>query len=482
MNELDKAKLFHIKNSILRNTDMLNLRQIGVGEYFEKLFYRGGELHLQEEGYEHFYDKHYNALVMTIIENDKGRKIGKNHIVTRELNLPDRIWSCDMAITSPITYVGRNRNAKNARLCYGLAIDLDGVGEKQLFDILHQQSIGYMPRANIIVNSGNGVHLYFLFAEPIALFDETKRLLGKLKHAITERCWNMNTSSIKEKQIQGIFQGFRIPETRTKFGEKVTCFVTDELDAPLYHVRDLQHFGPEHLCLSDAEVDFLDKAKYFPDKLSLNKAKELYPDWYERRIVRGERKGRWHIKRDLYDWWLRRLKAGDEVKEGHRYFCMMALAMYALKCDIPLSELSEDAYKLIDEFDSKTVDPENRFVKEDAEDALKAYQENYATFPRDTIAKITGLSIKVNKRNKRPQGIHLKLARGQQAILCEIESKDWRNKNGRPKGSVKTALTAPKAMIIQEWRKSNPNGSRYACIKETGISKPTVYKWWDGQE
>ena len=59
---------------------------------------------------------------------------------------------------------------------------------------------------------------------------------------------------------------------------------------------------------------------------------------------------------------------------------------------------------------------------------------------------------------------------------------DWREGNGRPKGSVKTALTAPKAIIIQEWRKSNPNGSRYACIKETGISKPTVYKWWDGQE
>ena len=156
---------------------------------------------------------------------------------------------------------------------------------------------------------------------------------------------------------------------------------------------------------------------------------------------------------------------------------MMALAMYALKCDIPLSELSEDAYKLIDEFDAKTIDPENRSVKEDAEDALKAYQENYATFPRDTIAKITGLSIKVNKRNKRLQDIHLKLARGQQAILCEIESKDWRNKKGRPKGSVKTALTAHK-----EWRKANPKGSRYACIKETGISKPTVYKWWDGQE
>ncbi len=35
---------------------------------------------------------------------------------------------------------------------------------------------------------------------------------------------------------------------------------------------------------------------------------------------------------------------------------------------------------------------------------------------------------------------------------------------------------------ILEWRKINPNGSKLRCEKETGISRMTVYKWWDSNE
>ena len=47
-------------------------------------------------------------------------------------------------------------------------------------------------------------------------------------------------------------------------------------------------------------------------RLSLVEAKEKYPDWYERRIVKKERRGRWTVKRDLYDWWLHRIE--DEIR------------------------------------------------------------------------------------------------------------------------------------------------------------------------
>ncbi len=66
--------------------------------------------------------------------------------------------------------------------------------------------------------------------------------------------------------------------------------------------------------------------------MSLAEAKAKYPDWYERRIVKGERRGRWTVKRDLYDWWLRRIR--DEIRVGHRYHGIMTLAVYAKKCGI----------------------------------------------------------------------------------------------------------------------------------------------------
>ena len=35
-----------------------------------------------------------------------------------------------------------------------------------------------------------------------------------------------------------------------------------------------------------------------------------------------------------------------------------------------------------------------------------------------------------------------------------------------------------KQEMVQGWRKDNPNGTKYQCTKETGLSKNTVKKWW----
>ena len=32
---------------------------------------------------------------------------------------------------------------------------------------------------------------------------------------------------------------------------------------------------------------------------------------------------------------------------------------------------------------------------------------------------------------------------------------------------------------IDEWRTNNPEGRKVDCLRDTGLSKPTVYKWWN---
>lgn len=32
--------------------------------------------------------------------------------------------------------------------------------------------------------------------------------------------------------------------------------------------------------------------------------------------------------------------------------------------------------------------------------------------------------------------------------------------------------------IVQKWRLEHPNGKKSDCIRDTGLTKPTVYKWW----
>ena len=36
-----------------------------------------------------------------------------------------------------------------------------------------------------------------------------------------------------------------------------------------------------------------------------------------------------------------------------------------------------------------------------------------------------------------------------------------------------------KEHIVKEYRKNNPNARKCDCIRDTGLSKTTVYKWWD---
>lgn len=33
--------------------------------------------------------------------------------------------------------------------------------------------------------------------------------------------------------------------------------------------------------------------------------------------------------------------------------------------------------------------------------------------------------------------------------------------------------------IVKEWRESHPDGKKADCIRDTGLSKPTVYCWWE---
>ena len=73
--------------------------------------------------------------------------------------------------------------------------------------------------------------------------------------------------------------------------------------------------------------------------MTLKEAKEKYPEWYDKRIIKKKKRLTWTTNRAVYDWWKYRVKY--EATFGHRYFCIMVLAIYAVKCDIELEELSD---------------------------------------------------------------------------------------------------------------------------------------------
>ena len=395
-----------------------------------------------------------NGIALEIKGGGKARRC----TLTDELQELDELVGKEFAIMSPVSYFGNSRAGRNARYLYALAFDLDGVDMPQLRDTIHQMNRGFIPAATFIVNSGNGLHLYYLLDSPVAMYPQNQKFLKELKYALTRRIWNRYTSKIREPQIQGVLQGFRVIGSGTKLG----------LDCPVVAYRYGKRVSIEYLLgfLPDTNGD-LQRVTGILEKgtISLEEAKKKYPDWYERRIVRGEKRGRWTVKRDLYDWWLRKIET--EIHVGHRFYGIMTLAIYAVKCNIPEDELRRDAYTLLRIFDDMSYDNSNRFTEDDVISALEMYNENYVTFPRDDIAKYSGIPIPANKRNWRKQEVHLQIARFTKAGMktsCEPLNE------GRPS----------KEQMIREYMFDHPHETNKTKIaKSLNIHRNTVAKYYD---
>lgn len=366
------------------------------------------------------------------------------------------LQEADFAILNGITYFGRKNVQDHASTMRAMIFDLDGTDAKHLANFFSGAIRGdAYPVPNYVVMSGHNIHLYYVFEYAVPLYPNIKIQLRELKFALTRKIWNHYTTTIKNPQYQGINQGFRVIGGKTKVeGQRVRAF---KLNDHPFNLETLGKYVPEESRVDESQLFKL-------TFMTLEEAKEKYPDWYERRIVRKEPKGSWTCKRALYDWWLRQIQSG--ATHQHRYFCIMCLAIYGVKCGIPFEEVKKDAYDLIPFLNLLKVD--EPFTESDVETALECYDSDYITFPRDVISKLTAIPIQSNRRNGRKQKQHLKLARFARDLNYE-DSNGWINKNGAPS----------KKDIVQQWRLENPDGRKADCIRDTGLTKPTVYKWWD---
>ena len=442
------------RRNTLINGFLENLyEEVSYEEFYRELFPVGS---FEEKGI--YEDGKYNGIAVSIGE---GKKKVKRYIITDDLEkIEELVEGDDFCLMSPISYAGKSRKSENARFLYAMAIDVDGInGEKGMRFFLHQIEgvsenplfIGNLPRPTFLVSSGTGIHIYYVFEKPIALFPSSVKPLEMLKRRLTWQAWTQGAIDKYHRehvQYESLFQGFRMVGTITKVGTRVRAFrVGEKVD-----IDYLNSFVPAEYAVSASSLGY-------KSKLSLAEAKQKYPEWYEKRVVRKQRKGAWQCKRAVYDWWKRRVL---EVEQGHRYWGLMTLATYAVKCGIEYRELEKDAFELQPILEAKG-DP---FTADDVVHALEAFNDSYVTYPIDTIVERTGLKIQKNKRNGRKQAVHVKIMSSTRDIL--YPDGEWKNKNGAP----------IKKDQVRAWRENHPGGTKAECIKETGLSKPTVYKWW----
>lgn len=502
-------------------------RHVSMEEYFRILFEREGEIRLQENGKEHFKDGHYNAIIRKISKGGKESHIW--WIVTDTLAGIEQYRKVKFAITSPVTYAGKERSLYkretddtgklvkvdhsrigNARYLFGLAIDVDKVYLKNLRYLHHQINQGHYPEPTMLVTSGTGLHIYYCFDKPIRITKDNLYLLNLFKYSVTCMMWSYNgTSQQRKVEVHNIGQGYRIPDTQTKFDRVVLGWIRTE--KPCYYtIRELNEYvktwrrvRPEQFdetkVLADATITYLEngckktgldkkqlreleKDLRMPAHWSLATAREKFgEDWYE--YVKEHGSKDWNYDPKLYTYWLKRLQygadSGTAVSIGHRYWCIYILAAWAFNCNIPFAQLQRDAYSLMENFNN-LVDDEDKhvpFTIRDCNAALNVYKERKASgnskairLSRVSTQRITGLRIEPNKRNYNDLSTHGKYRLNKRIEYAREDGKDWTDTIvGRP----------TKEQLIADWRAAHPEGTQYGCAKELGISRTTVVKWWN---
>ena len=431
-------------------------------EFYRNIFPKGT---LQEMGV--FEKGKYNGIIVEVTKDrlDNGKPKVLRHTLTDDLEKLDEVLSRDnFCLMSPISYAGKTRDSSMARELYALTFDLDGVQTMirdvkeypyGLANLIHQiDDMEIIPKPTYIVSSGTGLHLYYVLEKPLPMFENIVEQLEILKKELTRMMWHDSISKLVDDiQYEPVCQGFRVVGSITKKGERCRAFEVGNKVTIEY----LNEFVREEY-----------KAKDFVYKsdLTLAQAKKKYPEWYEKRIANKEKRGTWKFNRAVYDKWLERLP--KEAKLGHRYWSLWVLSVTAMKCGISYEELEKDAFGLIEVMNRKDENKLDPFTEDDVLSALEGYDSAWFTYPIDKMSYRTDIPIEKNKRNYQKQEWHLEDIRSKKENM-KRRGQAFKNPEGRP----------DKKQIVRQWREAYPNGSKYRCIKETGLSKPTVYKWWN---
>ena len=454
-------KMYELKLEAQRNewddkNDLLQelFPQITNYEFFRTIFPEGA---LERKG--HPEDKRPNGMITNIVksydEEQKKHQRSETMLVFDDLKGFDMFRGRQFVVSNGILYSGNHKSKKNAYELYAFIIDLDDVSYRQIEQLIYQyDEIERIPKPTMIVNSGRGLHVYYVLEEPIKLFPYRYAALNRFKAGLTYKVWNGYTSRQKNKEYQNIFQTYRVPGSLSKLGKNY----------PIKAYKTGEKVSLEYL------NSFIEEEYKVDTSFTRGKSLEYYrvnhPEWYEKRIINGEEPDRIHYNRGMYDKWV---KWSEQAKEGSRYHTICCLFVNAYKCNVPFEEVLADALALVPILDRET-DKKEPFTESDVMDASKFYHKRFANMRVSTMREMVSFEIPKTpktKTRKKSQAEHLASIRAFRDD--KLGSPDaWRNKDGAP----------TKQQIVLDWKAEHPDGRKADCIRETGLSKKTVYKWW----
>ena len=387
--------------------------------------------------YETIFDDLEQEIPVVIIDEDENEKR------IRTMTISDAVEFGSVrndTLIGGCTYFNNWISKKSAKSLYTFIIDYDNAYSGVLLNALQndwKSANGEpFPKPTYIVNSGTGLHLYFVMTEPIPVYHSMTQNIDKLYRALAIQ---QSRRVYVQTQIQWFGQDFRCAGGLNKYDWENTVFRIGEK----WDIDDLgKAVGLE-------DVHFI---RYGEKRQSKKTGRR------KRQKIVG-----WKTDRAFYDYALRNCK--EKTTEGHRYLSMCALSVIAYKCGVDQDELERDLESLLPVYNKGAV---RQIKPKEIQSAMKMYNEKAMATPRESLEHWQGWEYKPIKRNGLKRNQHLYLARRRKEDMKALEI-PLKAPEGRPDR---------RAEVIQ-WRSDHPEGKKADCIRETGLSKSTVYRHWD---
>lgn len=338
-----------------------------------------------------------------------------------------------------------------AKNIHSFIVDMDNVYSGVLLRSLQHdwrlETGDEIPMPTYIVNSGTGLHLYFVLEEPLPCYKSQLEQIDQLyrRLAIMETTRRVYL----RRSVQWFGQDFRMAGGCGKNGWENTVFKVGK------------KWGADELAKAVGlqDVHFLKEGDRNP---YANKEKQ------QRKRKKQKRQG-YYLNPRVYESSVERCR--EETQEGNRYMSMCALSVLAWKCNIPIETLESDLLGLLPIYNKNSI---RKVKKREVYSAMKMYNPKAMETPKERSEEWLGWEFKKTIRNGQKRVWHLEDMRTKKENM-KRRGQAFKNAEGRPKGSNKKE-------IVQSWRTNNPNGRKIDCERETGLSRPTVLKWWSEVE
>lgn len=381
----------------------------------------------------------------------------------------------------PASFINGYNSAVACKDVYALVIDIDEMEAETLKVIIENCTLGQrIPQPTYIVNSGSGVHFYYVFREPVPHYYANRKILKDMYAAL---CLTTKLNIYAKTDWHAITQPFRLPGSRTKLDQMVTGWnAGDKWD--VFSLASCLAVDYEGLDMIKREV--IPPREYKEARERYRAALEAGEDpiaTVPEKLLKPRAKKRWRSslngKEGFYEMCLERCY--KETQPGSRYRSMCALTVVARKVvTISKDRLELDLFRLMEHYNriGKPMKPS------EVRKALRMYNDKALQTRSETLEKWFGWRfnreaqkrrLRLNQDPNRPKLTRAEIledARAIRDIKMRRLGRDWREGNGRPKGA------GTKQEQVQQYREEYPEASVTEVARVLGISRTTVYKWW----